>query len=151
MASEFFPEIEIRADQAEAIARGLFAIAKADGKIHDREAAIIAEFYCSTTDLAADLGALERAPAIEPPTLALMLPTAELRRIFVKTAILLSYADGNYGQGESKLIGEYAKALDIGDKDLVLLETQVKEYLLAQLTHLSNVEGAAAVAKELKL
>lgn len=148
---EFFPEIEIRQDQAEAIARGLFAIAKADGGVHEREAAIIAEFYCSTTDLAADLGALERAPTIEGATLALMLPTAELRRLFVKTAILLAYADSSYGVPESKLIAEYAKALEIPEKDMALMEVQVKEFLLSQLTHLSNVQGAAQVAKELKL
>jgi uncharacterized tellurite resistance protein B-like protein len=148
---EFFPEIEIRQEQAEAIARGLFAVAKADGTVHDREAAIIAEFFVSTTAAASDLGALERAPTIEGSTLKLFLPTVELRRLFIKTAILLAFADSSYGANESKIIGEYAKALEVGEKDLQLLEQQVKEYLLSQLSHLSNVQAAAQVAKELKL
>ena len=38
---DFFPEIDIREDQAEAIARGLYAVAKADGNVHEREAAMI--------------------------------------------------------------------------------------------------------------
>ena len=148
---EFFPEIEILKEQAEAIARGLFAVAKADGTVHDREAAIISEFFGSTTTSAADLGALERAPAIEGATLKSFLPTTELRRLFIKTAILLAYADSSYGANESKIINEYAKALEIDAKDLTLLEQQVKEYLVSQLAHLSNVQAAAQVAKELKL
>jgi len=147
---EFFPEIEINQDQAEAIARGLFAVARADGVVHDREAAIISQFFASTTEVASDLGALERAPRVEGATLALMLPTAELRRLFLKTAILLAFADGGYGAGESKAIGEYARALEVSDKDLGVLETQVKEFLLSQLSHLSNVQEISKVAKELK-
>jgi tellurite resistance protein len=148
---DFFPEIEIRQDQAEAMARGLFAIARADGQVHEREAAIIAEFFVSTTSVAADLGSLERAPRIEGATLKLHLPTADLRRLFIKTAILLAYADGAYGAKESAMIGEYAKALELGDKDLALLEQQVKEFLLSQLTGLTNVQAAAEVARELKI
>ena len=148
---EFFPEIEIRQEQAEAIARGLFAVAKADGTVHDREAAIIAEFFGSTTTSAADLGALARAPTIDGATLKLFLPTADLRKLFIKTAVLLAYADSTYGANESKIINEYAKALEVTSKDLELLELQVKEYLISQLAHLSNVQAAAQVAKELKL
>ena len=148
---EFFPEVEIRQDQAEAIARGLYAVAKADGTVHDREAAIIAEFYGSTTTTAADLGALERAPAIEAAALAAFLPGAELRQLFLKTAILLAYADSSYGANEMKIINEYAKALSVSAADLTHLELQVKEFLLSQLVHLSNVQATALVAKELKL
>ncbi len=148
---EFFPEIDIQKEQAEAIARGLFAVAKADGTVHDREAAIIAEFFSSTTDVVSDLGALERAPAIEPATLRLFLNTPELRSIFVKTAILLAYADSAYGANEAKIINDYAAALEVTGKDLALLEQQVKEFLLSQLSGLTNTAAAVAVAKELKV
>jgi tellurite resistance protein len=148
---EFFPEIEIREDQAEAIARGLYAVARADGQVHEREAAMISEFFNSTTDSAAQIGALERAPRIEPATLALMLPTRDLKKVFLKTAILLAYADGSYGAGESKLIGEFAKALEVSANEMGELEAQVKDYLLSSLSHLSNVEGVSKVAKELKV
>src|SRR5262245_26648353 len=108
---DFFPEIEISQSQAEAFARGLFAVARADGNIHDREALLIADFYTSTTDRATDLGALERSENINGASLALLLPGTELRRMFLKTAMLLAYADGNYGATESQMISEYAKAL----------------------------------------
>ena len=110
---DFFPEIEIKKEQAEAIARGLFAVAKADGTVHDREAAIIAEFFASTTEYASDLNALERAPRIDGASLALFLPTADLRKVFLKTAILLAYADSSYGPNEQKVINEYASAMGV--------------------------------------
>ena len=147
--SEFFPEIEIKESQAEAIARGLFAVARADGTVQDREAAMIGEFFNSTTEHHADLGSLARAPAITAAALAAMLPSPELRHVFIKTALLLAYVDGVYAPGEQKLIAEFAKALEV--TDLKQLEAQVKEYLVGHLTHLQNVQGVAEVAKGLKV
>jgi len=146
--SEFFPEIDIREDQAEAIARGLYAVAHADGNIHEREAAMISEFFNSTTAHPADLGALARAPKIAPENLAALLPTPELRQLFVKTALLLAYVDGEYAPGEQKAIAGYAQAMNI--TDLATIEDQVKDYLIGHLSHLHNVAGVAEVAKTLK-
>jgi tellurite resistance protein len=151
MAQEFFPEIEVRDDQAEAIARGLYAVARADGDVHEREAALIADFYAQVDADPAAFSALQRAPRIEPAALALALPDAALRQLFVKTALLLAYADGTYSAGESKVVAEYARALEVGDADLRSLESQVKDFLLAQLSHLKNTEALVEVAKELKL
>ena len=148
---EFFPEIEIGQDQAEAIARGLFAVARADGQVHEREAALIGEFYASATNAASSLGALERAAPIAGDALAQLLPSEELRYVFIKTALLVAYTDNTYGNAESKIIGEYAQALGIPAADLQTLETQVKEFLLSHLTHLANVDAAAEVARKLKL
>ena len=145
---EFFPEIEIREDQAEAIARGLYAVARADGNVHEREAAMIGEFFNSTTAHPADLGALARAPKVEPDNLAAMLPTPELRQLFIKTALLLAYVDGDYALGEQQTIAEYAKAMSI--PNLAVIEAQVKDYLIGHLAHLQNVQGVADVAKSLK-
>jgi len=146
--SEFFPEIEIRADQAEAIARGLYAVARADGNVHEREAAMIGEFFNSTTEHHADLGALARAPNIEPANLAAILSTPELRQLFVKTALLLAYVDGEYGAAEQRAIADYAKAMNV--TDVATIEAQIKDYLIGHLSHLHNVQGVADVAKTLK-
>ncbi len=150
MADDFFPEIDIRDDQAEAIARGLYAVAKADGNVHEREAAMITEFFNSTTDHASHLAALERQPKLEPANLAAILSTTELRQLFVKTAILLAHVDGTYAPKEAAQIADYAKACGIDAKALSQLEAAVKDYLIGQLSHLHNVHGVAQVAKELK-
>jgi tellurite resistance protein len=150
MSEDFLPEIDIREDQAEAIARGLYAVAKADGNVHEREAAMITEFFNSTTDHASHLAALERQPKLEPANLAGMLPSPELRQLFIKTAVLLAHVDGTYAAPEAKQIAEYAKACGIDAKALTQLEAAVKDYLLGHLSHLQNVQGVAAVAKDLK-
>lgn len=150
MSEEFLPEIDIREDQADAIARGLYAVAKADGNVHEREAAMITEFFNATTDHSSHLAALERQPKLEPANLAAILPTADLRQLFVKTAILLAHVDGKYAAPEAKQIAEYAKACGIDATALTQLEASVKDYLLGHLSHLQNVQGVAAVAKDLK-
>ncbi len=150
MSEDFLPDIEIREDQAEAIARGLYAVAKADGNVHEREAAMITEFFNATTDHASHLAALERQPKLDPQHLAALLPSKDLRQLFIKTAILLAHVDGTYAPNEAKQIAEYAKACGIEPKALTALEASVKDYLLHHLSHLHNVHGVAEVAKELK-
>src|SRR5262245_13330473 len=133
--AEFFPEIEIKAEQAEAIARGLYAVARADGHVHEREAAMIGEFYAATGVSAAGLGALERSAPIEPGALAAALSTPALGKLFIKTALLLAYTDSDLGPGEAKVLSDFAAALGVAPVELATLTTQVKEYLLSQLSH----------------
>ena len=151
MADDFFPEIEIRDDQAEAIARGLYAVARADGNVHEREAAMINEFFNTTTsDHASHLAALERQPKLDPAHLAAALPSADLRGLFLKSALLLAHVDGTYSPEEKKEIAAYAKACGVDAAAMTKLEAAVKDYLLGHLSHLHNVHGVAEVAKELK-
>jgi tellurite resistance protein len=150
MSEEFFPEIDIREDQAEAIARGLYVVARADGKVHEREAAMISEFFNTTTDHPSHLASLERAPQITPANLAAILGSKDLRRLFLKTAILLAYVDGHYAPPEQKAIGEFAKACEVDGKELGTLEHQVKDYMVSHLAHLQNVAAVVEVSKSFK-
>jgi tellurite resistance protein len=150
MSEDFFPEIDIREDQAEAIARGLYVVARADGKVHEREAAMISEFFNTTTDHASHLGSLERGAPISPANLAAILNTKDLRTLFIKTAILLAYVDGNYAPPEQKAIGEFAKACDIDTKAVAGLEQSVRDYMLGHLSHLQNVHAVVEVGKSFK-
>jgi tellurite resistance protein len=150
MSEDFFPEIDIREDQAEAIARGLYVVARADGKIHEREAAMISEFFNSTTDHASHLGSLERAPQITAANLAAILNTKELRQLFLKTAILLAYVDGNYAPPEQKAVTEFAKACEVDSKALAQLEHSVRDFMLSHLSHLQNTAAVVEVSKSFK-
>jgi uncharacterized membrane protein YebE (DUF533 family) len=152
MAS-FFPEIEIRPEQAEAIARGLYAVARADANVHEREAALINDFFASASEgfSPAKLGELERADPITGAMLASALPSAELRQLFMKTALLLAWSDNTLADGESRTIRDYAAALGIASGEVDQLEAQVKDFLISQLAHLSNVDAAAAVARKLDI
>ena len=149
---DMMEEFNITADQAEAIARGLISVAKADGNVHEREGALIADFYGAITEKAIDLVALQRTDAVDGAYLAATLSASKaLRSLFIKTAILLAYADGNFSADEGKIIMEYAKALDISEETLDHLEQQVKEFMLSQLSGVRNYEAVAEVAKELKV
>ena len=147
---ELYPEIDISQSEAEAIARGLFAIARADGRLHEREAGIIAQLYADVADHPSQLGTLERSPKPEPAAHPSELGRKEVRELFIKTAVLLAFSDNVYSPGEAKLIAEYAGAMGIDKAALAELENSAKEYLLSQLSHLKNVDAVVTVSKELK-
>lgn len=153
-AEQFFPEIDVSAMEAEALARGLLGVAKVDG-VHERELALINEVYqaavASDASASAPMSSLERAGALEPAELARLLPEGPIRELFVKTAYLLAWADGNVSAGERTKIGAYASSLGVNSETQSKLEAGVKDYLLRPLANLANVESAAAVAKKLGL
>ena len=66
--AEFFPEVNLSHDAAEAIARGLYGVARVDG-VHEREAGLIASFWIDAGG-GGPLSDLERAEAIKPADVA---------------------------------------------------------------------------------
>jgi tellurite resistance protein len=146
---DFFPEIKLDEAQAEAIARGLFAVARSDG-MHEREAALVASFLADVGGRASALADLERQPAIQGAELAKLLQGAELRLLFLKSALLLAWADGRCSTEERATIDGFAKDLEATAK-VEQLEAAVKEYLLSHVAGLQNSDAAAAVAKEMKV
>ena len=110
---DFFPEISITDGEAELIALGLFAVARADGQLHDRELALVQSFYGELVE-ASVLRRLEAEPDIEPSVLAAGLTREPLPMLFLKTAILCAHADGTYHDLERARIAEYGTALEVG-------------------------------------
>ena len=147
---DFFTEIDIDQAQAEAIARGLFAVARVDG-VHEREPALIASFYGDTGGGGRSLAELEAREPIKPAELAAGLPSADHRRLFVKTAILLAWADGTVTAAERSSIEQYASALGVAKDELARLEDGVKDFLLGQVAHLTNTAATRKVAGDLDL
>ena len=146
---EFFPEVHLSRGAAEAIARGLFAIARVDG-VHEREAGLIASFWIDAGG-GGPLSDLERAEAIKPADVAAALHSDAERQLFIKTAILLTWADGSVSPAEKKAVGEFAKALGIDQTALDTLDASVKDFLLGQLVHVQNSDAVSSVAKKLKV
>ncbi|HEX8951999.1 MAG TPA: hypothetical protein VF945_09150 [Polyangia bacterium] len=146
---EFFPEVNLSHGAAEAIARGLFAIAAVDG-VHEREAGLIASFWIDAGG-GGPLSDLERAEAIKPADLASALHSDAERQLFIKTAILLTWADGSVSAAEKKAVSDFARALGIDDATLEKLDAGVKDFLLGQLVHVQNTDAVSSVAKKLKV
>ncbi len=146
------PEIHMTSHDAELIARGLMAVARADGKLLEREAMMIRMFYADgeENDLSA-VANLEKSTPIDPAALAAGLGKSEVAVVFLKSAFLVAYADNDCAKSERDLIEKFSDALGYSRDQLLHIENNVKEYLLHQLTHVKNVEAVAQVANELKL
>jgi tellurite resistance protein len=147
---DFFPEVHLERQEAEAIARGLYAVARVDG-LHEREAGLIASFWIEAGGGAGALSDLERSSAITPVELASTLRSEQQRQLFIKTAILLTWADGEVTDAERKSVHDFAAALQVDDATLDKLEAGVKDFLLGHLVHLQNVEAASEVARKMKV
>jgi tellurite resistance protein len=145
----FSPEIKVEPHHAEAIARGLFAIAHADG-LHEREAALIASFWADAGGKFSALAELERSQPISADDLGGILNTTELRRLFVKTALLMAFADGKVSGEEKKLVREYAGKLELS-AELSSMALEVRDFLLSQLAHLHNTNALSELAKQLTI
>lgn len=146
---EFFRELDVSALQAEAIARGLYAVAAVDG-VHERELALISEFYRAASEGSrASAASIERVGPLDPKDVAQLLVGTEHRELFVKAAFLLAFSDGKVTPAERAKIGEYATSLAVSTQTQAKLEAEVKDFLLRPLAGLANVEAVAQVAKKL--
>jgi tellurite resistance protein len=145
---DFYPEIEVTQSAAEAIARGLYAVAKVDG-LHEREEALVASFWAEVGGGAGALAELQRGSDITSAELGAALSSPPLRNLFVKTSILMAWADGKVTDAERKIISDFASGLGVGTAELGRLEAAVKEYLLSHLAPIKNSEAVAGVAKKL--
>jgi tellurite resistance protein len=148
----FFPEIDLSAVEAETFARGLYAVARVDG-VHERELALISDFYQGAATDEANEGtvaaSLERMGVLGPKEVAQVLISAPQRELFVKTALLLTWADGTVSDAERAKVDEFARALEVAPEKKAQLEAEVKDFLLRPLAGLANVNAVSAVAKKL--
>jgi hypothetical protein len=144
-----FENVELNGEQAALFARGLFALSRVDG--HDeREGMLIKSFWLDING-EADMRALtqlEAAPDIDIKQLAAGLPRPEMRELFLRTALLLAYADGTYSAPEKKWIEQAAAAM-LMQPQLKRLDELTRNLMLSQLSHLHNTEATSQVARKL--
>jgi hypothetical protein len=151
---DLYPEFDVNAEQAPGKSLGLLGVAQADG-VHERELALIGEVYQAAMESEVGAswagGSVERAGALAPKELAPLLPAGAHRELFLKTAYMLAWADGQVSAAERTRIAEYAQALELGPDAQRRLEAEVKDQLLRPLAGLANVEAVSQVAKKLGL
>ncbi len=143
---EFFGQVQVSGDQAAIIARGLYSLAKVDGH-EEREGMLIQSLWMDA--MGWDRPLPKDAGDIGPEELAKGLPTTELKRLFLKTAILLAYADSAVSEKERAWIDKTGKALGLDAKEIAHLDDLVRTYLLSQLSHIQNTDATKDVAKKL--
>lgn len=149
---DIIKEVPLSHEQAALIARALYTLSRVDGH-EEREGMLIKSFWMEVVGNGSmlDLKAFEQMPDVTGQDLARGLPTAEQRNMFMKTAIMLTYADGNVSDKEKHWIAETGKTLGLEEKDIKRIDELVRTYLLSQLSHIQNVDALKTVAKDLGL
>lgn len=149
MAPDFFADIDIDFDQVKVLCHAMMTVARVDG-VHDNEMRLIREFYESCAR-AGDPSVEEVTGGEVPADAAREAFGAddEHRNVFVKSLILLAYADGAYGEAEDRLIRQLAANVGIDDAGVDRLREATREYLLASLAHVQNLEALREVKREL--
>ena len=150
MEDFFGGEMHVSKEQAEVIARGLYSLANVDGRV-EREGMLIESLWMDAVgpESGTQLKELQRMPDIDSGELARQLDTPELRGLFMKTAILLAYADSNYSDKERAWVKKTGTALGFADKELTRFDDLVRTFLLSQLAHIHNTDATKQVAKKL--
>ena len=148
MGTEFFLEQNLSFEQVKALTRAMLTLARVDG-VHDNEMKLIREFYesCSRAgdprleEVGSGRFDVEQAKAL--------FATPDLSRLFVKTLILLAFADGHFAKGEDELLRSWASELGLSKEDVDRLTEATKEFLLGGLAHVENVDALKQVSRRL--
>lgn len=148
MIPEFFSQQDLDFQQVRCLTHALMALAKVDG-IHDNEMQLIRQFYDSCSR-AGDPRLEDFAGGkFDPNTAKDLFATPELRALYVKSLILLAFADGVYAQEEDDLIHQYAAAVGVSRDEVAQLSEATKDYLFSSLAHVQNIDALKEVKKRL--
>ena len=144
----FFAEQDLNFDQVKVLTHAMMALAKVDG-IHDNEMSLIREFYESCSR-AGDPRLEEVARgSFQVDGAKALFDTPELSKMFVKSLILLAFADGEYASAEDDLIREWALALGVSSAEVDALYEATKEHMMAALAHVQNLDALKQVRQSL--
>jgi uncharacterized tellurite resistance protein B-like protein len=150
MIADFFAEQNLTFDQVKAMTRAMLAVARVDG-VHDNEMKLIREFYESCAR-AGDPRLEEIATGkFDIESARPLFNTPELSKMFIKTMILLGYADGRMAKAEDDLIREWGGKLGLSREEIDHLGEATKEFLLGGLAHVQNVDALKAAARKLDI
>ncbi len=109
---------ELDAAAAHTVAAGMRAVARVDGA-HPREEALIDAFEAEL-------------PAGDSTVDFSTLSSPEAKEAFLKSCVLVAFADGALSDGELELLRSYASSLGLSDNDLTRATRDVASALLSQ-------------------
>jgi tellurite resistance protein len=115
---------------ADAMARGLVTVATVDG-MNVSEKSLIEQFWREHVG-GTNVPALQNRDEISASELRDSLGFAAERELFMKTALVLCFADGTFSLDEKRKLNEYASALGIGQRTLNELSDSAKQWLASR-------------------
>lgn len=135
----------------QAIVRAMHDVALTDG-VHDAERVMLRGFYENCQREAAALASFDDLVAM-PFDLAAIVDDFKLpaqKTALLHSCLLLAYADGTYSAAERAKVQGFADALGVSSGELALIEEGASDYLLQQISRISNTDALQEVARELK-
>lgn len=150
MVLNFFAEQELSFEQVKALTAGMYAVARADG-VHDREMTLIRGFYQSCARSGDPSFESVLGHDFDVAAARRLFDRPELAKMFVKSLILLAFADGQYAKTEDELIRSWAGQLGLSAQEVDQLLAATKDFLLQSLSHVQNVDALKDVAARLDL
>ena len=148
MIRDFFSEQPLDFEHVKVLTHALVALARVDG-VHDNEMALVREFYdgCARTG-DPRLEEVAKGP-FDPARAREVFDTPELGQLFVKSLVLLAFADGTYAPEEDARIREYAAAVGVDGEAVDKLLQSTRDFLMGSLAHVRNTEALTEVMKRL--
>lgn len=138
---DLFTDVDVTAEQAQAMGRAMLAVARADGAADPRELNLIEELS------PVDTTASDPSPA----ELAAAFTEAAGRDLVLKSTLLVALVDGDYSDAERAVVASYAEAFGLPPAHLDELASSVKAFLMAPLLSLTNTSAVVEVSRKLKL
>ena len=148
MLNDFFAQQDLNFDQVKVLTHAMMAVARVDG-VHDNEMRLVREFYESCARAGDPRLEDVAGGPFDPAVAKTHFDTPELAKLFVKSLILLAFADGEYAKLEDDIIRQYADIVGVTSEQVSALHEATKEYLLASLSHIQNLDALKEVAKKL--
>jgi len=146
---DFFAEQDLSFDQVKALTSGMYAVAKVDG-VHDREMSMLRGFYEACTR-SGDPRFEDVLQGEFDANKAAKLFTGNAAKLYVKSLVLLAFADGHYAKAEDTMIRTIAQSFGLASADVDHLVESTKDYLLSSLAHVQNTDALKKVAQRLEL
>ena len=144
------PTTTLELHHLQAIVRAMHDVAMTDG-VHDAERVMLRGFYESCQRDAAALASFDDIVAM-PFDLAAIVddfkqPAQKIA--LLHSCLLLAHADGSYSASERAKVQGFADALGVSSGELEQIEQGVADYLLQQISRISNTDALQEVSKEL--
>jgi tellurite resistance protein len=144
------PTTTLELHHLQAIVRAMHDIALTDG-VHDAERVMLRGFYESCQRDAEALASFDDLVAM-PFDLAAIVddfrqPAQKIA--LLHSCLLLAHADGGYSAGERAKVQAFADALGVSSGELAQIEEGVADYLLQQISRITNTDALQEVSKEL--
>ena len=146
----FLEKVELQLNHVQVMVRGMYAVAQCDG-VHPTELVLLKEFYEGCRASVEGLASFDEVVEGEVEVAAMrdILDSTALREMFLKSCLLLAFADGVFSDCERAKLRDFASALDVDDERRAQLEDEVRDHLLKQIAHLQNLDALREVAKEM--